>query len=97
MLPTPMLQRHCESVHPETRDWSNTEKNLFLEQAKCRNKQIQQSLTQTRSSRKLPHLASYKLGITLAKHQKPLTFGETVIEWVIASDPSKLLLDCTDV
>ena len=35
------LQRHCESVHPETMDWSNTKKKLFVEQAKERNKQMQ--------------------------------------------------------
>ena len=49
---------------------------------------MQQFLTRTLVPRKLLHLASYKLGITLAKHKNPLAYGETVIEWAIASDPS---------
>ena len=82
------LQRHLESTHPETKDWSIGKKKLFVEKAKQKNKQMQASLIQAFVPSKLPQLASYKLGFTLAKHHKPLAFGEAVVEWAAASDPN---------
>ena len=35
---------------------------------------------------KLPQIATYKLGFSLAKHQKPLSLGVAVVDWVASSD-----------
>lgn len=81
------LQRHCESVHPDTKEWSDEKRKLFVQQAKQKLKQMQQCLSQTFVSSILPQLASYKLGFTLVKHHKPLAFGEAVVDWATLSDP----------
>jgi hypothetical protein len=75
------LQRHCESAHPDTKDWSASKCTLFVEH--------------TLVPGKLPLLASYKRGYTLAKQQKPLSLGESVVDWAASSDPeSKSLCLC---
>ena len=81
------LQRHCESVHPDTKDWSSSKHKLFVEHAKHKLKQMQQSLAHTLIPSKLPLLASYKLGFTLVKQQKALSLGEAVVDWAASSDP----------
>ena len=81
------LQRHRDNTHPDTKDWGSAKKKLFVEQANHKLKQMQQSLVKTFVPSKLPQLATYKLGFTLVKHQKPLRFGEAVVEWAASSDP----------
>ena len=81
------LQRHCENMHPDTKEWSDEKRKQFVQQAKQKLKQMQQCLSQTFVSSTLPQLASYKLGFTLVKHHKPLAFGEAITEWAISSDP----------
>ena len=88
------LQRHCESVHPDTKDWSTAKRKLFVEHAKHKLKQMQQSLAHTLVPSKLPLLASYKLGFTLAKQQKPLSLGESVVDWAASSDPESKIFKC---
>ena len=76
-------------MHPDTKEWSDKKRKLFVQQAKQKLKQMQQCLSQTfvLSTLPLPQLASYKLGFTLVKHHKPLAFGEAVVEWATSSDP----------
>ena len=67
-------------MHPETKEWSEEKKKLFVEQAKFKLKQMQQSLVRTFVPSSLLQLATYKLGFTLVKHHKALTFGEAVVD-----------------
>lgn len=39
-------------------------------------------------------MASYKLGFTLVKQQKPLSLGEAVVEWAVSSDPESKIFKC---
>lgn len=48
------LQRHCESVCLDTEDWSITKRKLFVEHAKQQLKLMQQFLSHTVVSSKLP-------------------------------------------
>ena len=81
------LQRHCETAHPDTKGWSSAKRKLFVDHAKHKLKQMQQSLTQNLVPSRLPLIATYKLGFTLAKQQKLLSLGEAVVDWASSSDP----------
>lgn len=88
------LQRHCETVHPDTKDWSLAKRKLFVEHAKHKLKLMQQSLAHNLVPRKLPLIATYKLAFTLAKQQKPLSLGESLVEWAASSDPESKIFRC---
>ena len=61
------LLRHCERVHPDTKNWSTATK-LFVEHAKHKMKQMQESLVHNFAPSTLPQIATYKLSFTPAKH-----------------------------
>ena len=81
------LQRHCERVHPDTKNWSTAKEKLFVEHVKHKMKQMQESLVHNFAPSKLPQIATYKLGFTPAKHQKSLNLGVAVVDWAASSDP----------
>ena len=74
------LQRHNEKMHPETNDWSRERRRLFVEQQKMRMKLMKNCLVEACLPSHLPTLATYKLGLTLVQHHKPLAFGEAIVE-----------------
>ena len=76
-------------MHPETKEWSEEKRKLFVQQARDKLKKMRQCLSQTVVSSTLSQLASYKLGFTHVKHHKPLAFGEAVADWATSSDPSQ--------
>ena len=77
-LDTIYFTKAHEKMHPETNDWSRERQRFFVEQQKMRMKLMKSCLVEACVP---SHLATYKLGLTLVQHHKPLTFGEAIVEW----------------
>ena len=80
------LQRHCAKVHPEVRGWSEEKRKLFVQQAKDKLKKMNETLTTTLQPSALLTEATYKLGHTLVKHHKPVSFAEPMVNWAASCD-----------
>ena len=81
------LQRHCERMHPEVLTWSLERRKLFISQAKHKLKKMNETLTSSLQPAALLGEATYKLGMTLVKHHKPVSFAEPMVNWAASCDP----------
>ena len=81
------LQRHCERMHPEVLTWSGERLKLFISQAKDTLKRMKKTLTASLQPATLLNVATYKLGMTLVKHHKPISFSEPMVNWATSCDP----------
>ena len=81
------LQRHCEKIHPEVLTWSSERRKLFIRQAKDKLKKMNDTLKSSLQPATLLNEATYKLGMTLVKHHKPISFAEPMVNWAASCDP----------
>ena len=81
------LLRHCEKMHPEVLTWSIEKRKLFVRQAKDRLKKMNETLSSSLQPATLLNEATYKLGMTLVKHHKPVSFAEPMVNWAASCDP----------
>ena len=82
------LQRHCQRVHPEVGAWSGEKRKLFIKQAKDKLKKMNETLMSSLQPTTVLNEATYKLGMTLVKHHKPVSFGEPMVNWAAWCDPN---------
>ena len=81
------IQRHCERLHPEVRQWSEERRKLFIQQAKTRVNKMRNTLTSVFQPSVRLSEATYKLCYTLVKHHKPVSFAEPMVNWAVSCDP----------
>ena len=81
------LQRHCEKMHPEVITWGGEKRKLFVRQAKDKLKKMNETLSSSLQPATLLNEATYKLGMTLVKHHKPVAFAEPMVNWAASCDP----------
>lgn len=74
-------------MHPEVLTWSLERRKLFISQAKHKLKKINETLTSSLQPAALLGESTYKLGMTLVKHHKPVSFAEPMVNWAALCDP----------
>ena len=81
------LQRLCQRVHPEVGAWSVEKRELFIKQDKDKLNKINETLISSLQPTSVLNEATYKLGMTLVKHHKPVSFTEPMVNWAASCDP----------
>ena len=84
------LQRHREKIYPEVLTWNSERGSCLLHRQKI-SLIMNETLTSSLQPATLLNEATYKLGMTLVKHHKPISFAEPMVNWAASCDPDSCI------